>query len=133
MRKTILIILTSTFMLLVFSSNTFAQKRVPLKIESKAVEANRGSNPHIKEEAPVTDKREPKIENECIIYFDNYSGLYIKVYVDGYYKGTISPYGAMNVSAPDGYTEVYLISAGGTRDWEVNGGCCNGRYTYSLY
>jgi len=132
MKKTILGIMVAGFMMLAFSTTSSAQKKVAVRVESKAVDANRGANPHIKGEAPTTDKAEAKSRGTCSVYFDNYSGLYVKVYVDGYYRGTLSPYGAFTVNVADGYTEIYCISTGGTRDWEANGNC-SGRYTYSLY
>ena len=133
MKKTILSILAAGCMLIAFSTESSAQKKTTVKIESKAVDASRGSsNPKIKGEAPTTDKAEGKPRGTCSVYFDNYSGLYVKVYVDGYYRGTLSPYGSFTVNVADGYTEIYCISTGGTRDWEATGNC-TGRYIYSLY
>ncbi len=132
MKKTLLSIFAAGCMLLAFSTGASAQKQIKVKLESKAVAANRGTNPNIKSEAPTTDKKQSKPRGVCSVYFDNYSGLYVKVYVDGYYQGTLSPYGAFTVNVGDGYTEIYCISTGGTRDWSASGDC-RGRYTYSLY
>ncbi len=132
MKKLILSIFAAGFMLLAFSATASAQKKINVKVESKAVDANRGPNPKIKSEAPATDVVEAKSRSTCSVYFDNYSGLYVKVYVDGYYRGTLSPYGSFTVNVADGYTEIYCISTGGTRDWSASGNC-TGRYIYSLY
>ena len=133
MKKTILSIFAAGFMMLAFTTTTSAQKKIAVKVESKPVDANRGSNnPNIKSDVPTTDKPASKPRGTCSVYFDNYSGLYVKVYVDGYYMGTLSPYGAFTVNAADGYTEIYCISTGGTRYWTATGNC-TGRYTYSLY
>ncbi|MEO7922561.1 MAG: hypothetical protein ABIR30_02700 [Chitinophagaceae bacterium] len=133
MKKIIFSIIAAGCMLLAFTNSAAAQKKITIKLESKAVDASRGvSNPHIKSEVPVTDKVEAKPRGLCSIYFDNYCGLYVKVYVDGYYRGTISPYGAMTMNVEGGYTEIYIISIGGTGDWEATGNC-RGSYTYSLY
>ncbi|MGB5030323.1 MAG: hypothetical protein WBO38_17610 [Chitinophagaceae bacterium] len=132
MKKLILSTIAAGFMLLAFSATASAQKKINVKVESKAVDANRGSNPKIKSEAPTTDVVEAKSRSTCSVYFDNYSGLYVKVYVDGYYRGTLSPYGSFTVNVADGYTEIYCISTGGTRDWSASGNC-TGRYIYSLY
>ena len=133
MKKTLLSLFAAACMLVAFSTTSSAQKKVAVKVQSKTVDASRGvSNPKIKGEAPTTDKKEAKARGTCSVYFDNYSGLYVKVYVDGYYRGTLSPYGAFTVNVADGYTEIYCISTGGTRDWEATGDC-RGRYTYSLY
>lgn len=132
MKKTILSIFAAGCMLLAFSTSSFAQPKKAVKVMSKTVATNRGVSPHIKVDMPTTDKKANKPRGTCTVYFDNYSGLYVKVYVDGYYMGTLSPYGSFTVNAGDGYTEIYCISTGGTRDWEATGNC-TGRYTYSLY
>ena len=132
MKQTIIGIFAAGCMLLSFSTMTSAQKKISVKVESKAVEANRGANPNIKSGPPTTDKAETKSRGTCSVYFSNHTGLYINVYVDGYYKGQLSPYGAGTVYVGDGYTTIYCISAGGTRDWAAAGNC-TGAYTYSLY
>jgi len=132
MKKTFLSIFVAGCMLLAFSTTVAAQKQIKVKLESKAVDVTRGSNPNIKGEAPTTDSKEAKPRGTCSVYFDNYSGLYVKVYVDGYYRGTLSPYGSFTVNVADGYTEIYCISTGGTRDWAATGNC-TGKYIYSLY
>lgn len=132
MKKTIIGMFVIACMMLVFNTTASAQKKITVKVESQAVDANRGSNPKIKSEAPTTDVKEEKSRGTCSVFFDNYSGLYVKVYVDGYYRGTLSPYGSFTVNVADGYTEIYCISTGGTRDWTATGNC-TGRYTYSLY
>ena len=43
----------------------------------------------------------------CEVQFDNRSRWYIKVYVDGNYRGTLSPYGDAVVYALPGSTTVY--------------------------
>lgn len=132
MKKTLIGIFAAACMLVAFSTTASAQKKIAVKLQSSAVDANRGANPKIKGEAPTTDVVETKSRGTCSVFFDNYSGLYVKVYVDGYYRGTLSPYGSFTVNVADGYTEIYCISTGGTRDWAATGNC-QGRYTYSLY
>jgi hypothetical protein len=132
MKKTLLSIFAATCMLLAFSTSSSAQKQIKVKLTSRTVDVNRGSNPNIKAEAPTTDTKQGKPRGVCSVYFDNYSGLYVKVYVDGYYQGTLSPYGSFTVNVADGYTEIYCISTGGTRDWAATGNC-TGKYIYSLY
>lgn len=132
MKKTILGLFSATFMLLAFSNATYAQDTKEVTVNSKAVDQSRGANPNIKGEAPATDKVEDKSRGTCSLYFSNYSGLYVKVYVDGYYKGTMSPYGYISVFVGDGYTTYYCISTGGTRDWSGSGDC-RSAYRISLY
>lgn len=129
-----------TFLLLfamaAFSVTTFAQKKESInkKVTSKAYTGARGAaDENIKSGAPKTDKKEAKgARGTCQIYFDNYSGLYVDVYVDGNYKGTLSPSGAFNVYVGDGYTTIYCKSTGGTRYWSDSGNC-DGYYHYKLY
>lgn len=131
MKKTIISSFVAVCVLLAFSTNTYAQKKVTKEVTSTAVEKNRGSNPKIKGDVPTTDKATAKSRGTCSIYFDSYSPLYIKVYVDGYYQGTVSPYGSMRVSPGNGYTTIYCISTGGTREWSADGDCRES-YTYTL-
>lgn len=133
MKKQLLGILIAGCMLLAFSNTTSAQKKVTVKVQSQKVEANRGSNPNVKSEAPTTDEPESKSRGTCMIEFHNYTGYYINLYVDGYYKGQMSPYGKSIVSVGNGYTTIYGISAGGTVEWPAKGGNCNGYYTYGFY
>jgi hypothetical protein len=132
MKKAIYLVLVAVSMTLAFSNTASAQKKMEVKVQSKAVESNRGANPNIKSGAPTTDKAESKARGTCSVYFDNYTGLYVNVYVDGYYKGQLSPYGAGTVSVGDGYTTIYCLSAGGTKEWSAAGNC-SGSYTYKLY
>ncbi|OSZ80601.1 hypothetical protein CAP36_04945 [Chitinophagaceae bacterium IBVUCB2] len=131
MKKTLIGMFAITCMMLAFTTTVSAQKKIAVKLQSSAVESNRSAS-KIKGEAPTTDVVETKSRGTCSVFFDNYSGLYVKVYVDGYYRGTLSPYGSFTVNVADGYTEIYCISTGGTRDWTATGNC-TGRYTYSLY
>lgn len=120
------------FMAVAFSTNSaFAQKKVDVK--STVAVKTRGANPKIKMDAPTSDaKPVAKARGEsCSVKFDNFTGLYIKIYVDGYYKGTLDAWGAGTVTVAGGYTSIYCVSAGGTREWNASGDC-QGGYTYSL-
>lgn len=132
MKQTIIGVFAAVSMLLAFSIDSSAQKKISVKVTSKTVEANRGANPNIKSGAPTTDNPVSKSRGTCSVYFSNYTGLYINIYVDGYYKGQLSPYGGGTVYVGDGYTTIYCLSAGGTRDWSASGNC-SGSYTYRLY
>lgn len=122
------------FMAVAFSSSSaFAQKKTVVDVKSTAAVKTRGANPKIKVDAPTSDDK-PVVKTRgaaCSVKFDNYTGLYIKVYVDGYYKGTLDAYGSGTVTVGSGYTTIYCVSAGGTREWNASGNC-DGGYTYSL-
>lgn len=119
------------FMAVAFTSiNASAQKKVDVK--STAAVKTRGANPNIKKDAPTTDVAVAKARGgACSVKFDNYTGLYIKVYVDGYYKGTLDAWGSGTVTVSGGYTKIYCVSVGGTREWNASGDC-QGGYIYSL-
>jgi len=132
MKKSILGILAAGFMLLAFSSATYAQKKVTRTVKATAVEANRGDNPNIKSSAPTTDVAESQSRGACSVYFSNYTGYYVNIYVDGYYRGQLSPWGGGTVVVGDGYTSIYCITAGKTLEWS-DAGNCYGSYTFRLY
>ncbi len=57
----------------------------------------------------------------------------MKIYVDGNFKGVVSPYGSGTVVVGAGYTTIYCISSGGTTEWSSAGGCGNDEvYRYEL-
>ncbi|WP_316784652.1 hypothetical protein [Pedobacter frigiditerrae] len=112
-----------TVIMMLLGANVFGQQIKKVEIQSTAVVKSRGANPKIKSDIPAVDVPIAKARGGCTIKFDNYTGLYIRVYVDGYYKGTISPWGNATVTTTDGYSSVYLVSAGGTREWTASGDC----------
>ena len=129
MKKTILGIFAAVCMLLAFSSTTYAQKKVARTVKAKTVDASRGSNSNIKSDAPTSDVAQPKARGAaCSIYFSNYTGYYVNIYVDGYYRGQLSPWGGGTVVVGDGYTSIYCITAGKTLEWS-DAGNCFGSYT----
>ncbi len=135
MKKTIFGILAAAGMLLAASSNSYAQstKKVSRTVKAKTVDASRGSNSNIKSDAPTSDVAQPKARGAaCSIYFSNYTGYYVNIYVDGYYRGQLSPWGGGTVVVGDGYTSIYCITAGKTLEWS-DAGNCFGSYTFKLY
>lgn len=136
MKKSILGILAAGFFILAFSTSSYAQKpkAISKTVKSATVSASRGANPNIKSEAPSSDApvAQSRSANLCSIYFTNYTGYYINIYVDGYYKGQLSPWGGGTVVVGDGYTTIYCITAGKTLEWRDSGNCL-GSYTYRLY
>jgi hypothetical protein len=119
----------SIIALVVLSISSFAQKRVELQSKTVKYESR---NPNIKAEANTNDKPQPIARGGCHYQFDNYTGLYIKLYVDGYYKGTIDAWGKASIRVNSGYAKVYLVSVGGTREWNSSGDCNSSPYTFVL-
>ena len=122
------------FMAVAFSTmDASAQKKVDVTSTAVPKTRGKGVNPNIKVDAPTSDEK-PVAKSRgaaCTVKFDNYTGLYIKVYVDGNYKGTLDAWGAGTVTVAGGYTKIYAVSVGGTREWNASGNC-EGGYTYTL-
>ncbi|MDZ4793412.1 MAG: hypothetical protein SGI83_03955 [Bacteroidota bacterium] len=132
MKKSIFIILLTGLLLLIFSPEIYAQKRKTKDVKATAVDITRGNNPYIKTDAPITDIPEPKPRKTCSINFSNYTGYFIKVYVDGRYRGQLSPNGGGSVVVTEGYTSIYCITAGKTLEWFETGNCFR-TYRFRLY
>jgi hypothetical protein len=132
MKKTLKAIIISGYILLASSSATHAQKVVTRVVKASTVDINRGTNPHIKSEAPTIDTAESKSKKTCKVQFTNYTGYFVTIYVDGYYRGQLSPQGGGSVVVKNGYTSIYCITAGKTLEW-FDAGNCIGLYTFKLY
>jgi uncharacterized protein (UPF0333 family) len=132
MKKLALSLLFAAGLLFAGTVDANAQAKKTVAVAGKAVAKSRGANPNIKMDAPTVDKPVAKNRSAtCAITFDNWTGLYIKIYVDGNYKGTVDAWGKGTVSVGDGYTTVYCVSVGGTREWTAAGDCREA-YTYKL-
>jgi hypothetical protein len=135
MKRIIISAMATLFMVVLISNSSFAQaqgNKIVKKLTAQSVDVNRGENPNIKSERPTDDKVAEKSRDNCSIYFDNYTGYYISIYVDGKYKGELAPYGSGTVVVGEGYTTIYCITAGKTKEWNASGNC-EGSYTYKLY
>jgi len=130
--KLILILLITTLLI----TNSYAQgQKKTVDVKGNKVEKARGANPNIKVDVPTTDKPVPKPEKArgeyCSVVFNNNTGYYINIYVDGYYKGTLAPWDRGSVTVYAGYKTIYCITTGGTRDWAAAGECST-TYIYNL-
>lgn len=136
MKKSILGILAAGIFFLAFSTSSYAQKTKPVSrtVKAATVLSSRGANANIKSDAPSSDApvAQARGASLCNIYFSNYTGYYVNIYVDGYYKGQLSPWGGGTVVVGDGYTTIYCITAGKTLEWKDEGNCL-GSYTFRLY
>jgi hypothetical protein len=123
-------------MVIAMMAITFSYAQTPKKmdVQKQKVTATRGANPKIKMDEPNSDKEMAKpsaTRGSCAIAFSNSTGYYVKIYVDGNYKGTLGPYESGTVTVYSGYTTIYCITTGGTYDWSAAGNC-EGSYTYNL-
>jgi hypothetical protein len=133
MKKHIYHIIIISFGFLLLSLNSSAQKKVNKKVFAQKIETSRGQNPNVKSDPPETD--EPELASRgssCTIRFANYTGYYVNIYVDGYYRGQVAPWGGGTVVVGSGYTSIYCITAGKTLEWK-DAGDCKSVYTFKLY
>ena len=142
MKKLIFAILIVFIAGITFSENAVAQKKdkKEIVVQKQQLEKSRGDNPNIKEGKPEVDEPVPAPPSKggeksrgtvCMIDFDNWTGYYVDVYVDGYFKGTLAPWGDGSVTVYSGYTTIYCETAGKTYYWNAEGNC-DGYYYYKL-
>ena len=132
MKKVLFSLLMAGGLLMATSMDSNAQ--TTRTVQGKAVSKSRGANPNITKDMPTTDvmTKGTKSRGACSITFDNWTSLYVKIYVDGVYRGTLDAWGKGTVTVGDGYTTVYAVSVGGTREWSDSGSCTNSNVTYKL-
>lgn len=103
-----------------------AQDKPKQTKELKASNATRGAS-DIKEDRNANDserkKPDAKRGGACSISFTNNTFYAVDIYVDGNYKGSLGSYGSGSVSVYGGYTSVYCVSAGRTKEWRTSANC----------
>ncbi len=107
-----------------------------VELKATKVEKTRGANPNIKSNKPTEDVVEiTKTRGTyiCDLKLENWSDYCIDVYVDGYYKCTMSSKTYMYVVVDLGYSSIYGESCGGTMEWKRDGISCSDRFTYRFY
>lgn len=135
MKQVTLAAIMAIFSFAFFSTTVNAQKKEKkiTQVKGKAVESTRGDNPNIKGGRPTEDKEEAKDRAAaCDIYFSNYTGYYVDVYVAGYYRGTMSPYGYLTVYTSLSSPAIYCITSGGKYEWSFTHDC-SANPTQKLY
>jgi len=78
------------------------------------------NNPTAKRGAPPTKGGKARGASGCRVQFDNSTDLYIKVYVDGSFRGTMGPWDDSYVYVLPGITKVYAradFTDGSFRYW----------------
>ncbi len=80
---------------------------------------------NVKSRDAVSAKEESKTgkNRACAIYVNNHRGYYVDVYMDGYYYGTVAPYGAYTFYPGDGWTKIYCETTNGLYWWSDQGSC----------
>jgi hypothetical protein len=124
-----------------------AQKSKQKVIELKATKpTTRGEDPNVKNDTETNDPNSQLAAPEqkggaktrgggsCEVRFDNRTKWFVKLYVDGSYRGTISPYGDGVAYTGAGPTKVYGRAEFNNGDylyWGPNEySCYSGEYVY---
>jgi hypothetical protein len=112
---------------------TFGNKATAQEKKKVAVIAQ-----EVKEKVALGDvdkePRQKKTRGYCYVYFDNYTGYYVDVWVEGLYQGRLAPYAnsvRIDVYVPGNWTKWYAQSAGGTLYWS-NSSYCNDSRVFTL-
>lgn len=141
-------ILMLSFLAVSLTITSHAQETKPKK-ESKVIEASAKSEKNAevaklkeatnnKKSAAVTkDKNSGPVygPDYCDVVVDNYTNLYIKIWVDGEYKGLVAPYGKVTVAAIPGRTKLYCradFDDGSYKWWGPEYFQCDYEYTWRL-
>ena len=141
MRKVLLMAIFALVSLSFGSLNSYGQNRGPkekIEIHSTDVSVSRGGeNPNIKVDRSAMKDEVSKSRGSgpvtCWAYFHNYTDYTIDIYVDGKYKGTLGAWSDAYIATGNGYTTVYGISVGRTKEWNFKGGNCEGYKDYYFY
>ena len=143
----VLLFLVSAIVLSGSLTTVQGQKSKPKVIELKAQKpTTRGEDPNIKDDKETNDPNSQLVAPEqkggaktrgggsCEVRFDNRTRWFVKLYVDGTYRGTISPYGDGVAYTGSGSTRVYgraQFDNGDYLYWGPNDySCYSGEYIY---
>ncbi|HMO33701.1 MAG TPA: hypothetical protein PKE63_09460 [Lacibacter sp.] len=131
MKKLVFMTLTVIGLSVVFGTTASAQaKPAPKKV---AVEAQPVKE---KKDLPGPDAapREKSTRGYCYVYFDNFTGNYVDVWVENIYQGRLSPYAKsvrIDVWVPGNWTKWYAQTTDGSLYWS-NSSYCNDSRVFTL-
>lgn len=128
-------------------TTAYGQKTKPKVIELKAQKpTTRGEDPNIKSDKETNDPNSEMAAPQqkggaktrgggaCQVRFDNRTRWFVKLYVDGTYRGTISPYGDGVAYTGAGPTRVYARAVFDSGDYLYWGptdySCYSGQFIY---
>jgi hypothetical protein len=60
---------------------------------------------------------------QCCLNFDNYTGYWLQVWVDGTYRGNVAPWDEGGICVSEGWTTYYVRTTGSTYEWSGQGEC----------
>lgn len=151
----VLLFLVATFLGSMSPDTTAAQTKkagaAKAKVDKDHAQKSRGAggaDENIKNDSDANDpgKQMPapaakggeksKGQDACAVVIDNRSAWYIRIYVDGTYRGTIAPWGDSYCYTGAGETQLYAVATFTTGEkytWGPRTVGCFGRYTWQLF
>lgn len=128
--KKVLFLLIAVFGLSLAFSNTAKAQTQRKKVAVTAQEVKE------KKDMPGPDGgvRKKKTRGYCYAYFDNYTGHYVDIWVEGIYQGRLSPYATtvrIDVWVPGNWTKWYAETTDKSLYWS-NSSYCNDSRVFTL-
>ena len=130
--KKVLFLLIAVFGLSLAFSNTAKAQTQRKKVAVTAQEVKE------KKDMPGPDGgvRKKKTRGYCYAYFDNYTGHYVDIWVEGIYQGRLSPYATtvrIDVWVPGNWTKWYAETTDKSLYWSNSSYCKDSRvFTLNL-
>ncbi len=121
------------------------------KVEKAHAQKSRGgggADQNIKSDSDANDPDKPmpapgnkggeksKGQSSCAVIIDNRTGWYIRIYVDGTYRGTVAPWGDSYCYTGAGGTQLYAVATfpdGSRYTWGPSTVNCYGSFTWQLF
>lgn len=131
MRKLLFIATAVLGLTLASYSEASAQKAPTKKVKVIAKESG-GEDLQLPTEDKARDKNTKR--GSCYVWFDNYTGYYVDIWVEGYYQGRLAPYATsvrIDVWTPGDWTKWTAKTAGGTYYW-TNSSYCNDSRAFTI-
>jgi hypothetical protein len=129
MKKLVFLTLTIIGLTVAFGNNATAQAaRKKVAVTAQEVKEKKDLP------GPDATPREKKTRGYCYVYFDNFTGNYVDIWVEGIYQGRLSPYATsvrVDVWVPGNWTKWYAQSTDGGLSWS-NSSYCNDSRTFTL-
>jgi hypothetical protein len=130
MKKLVFLTLAIIGLTVAFGNKATAQAAPKKKVVVIAQEVKE------KKDLPGPDggPREKKTRGYCYAYFDNFTGHYVDIWVEGIYQGRLSPYATsvrIDVWVPGNWTKWYAETTDKSLYWS-NSSYCNDSRVFTL-
>lgn len=130
MKKLVFVTLAIISLTLAFGNKATAQAAPKKKVAVIAQEVKEKKDLP----GPQGGPREKKTRGYCYAYFDNFTGHYVDIWVEGIYQGRLSPYATsvrIDVWVPGNWTKWYAETTDKSLYWS-NSSYCNDSRVFTL-